>query len=189
MTRIVAILPLTAGLTLIVPASGLSQPSYTPQDGPVAASPASATVPRSFVGRWRAPVERIPLSEESSWGARTTAVRTTELQISPTGVGIITVTRSVVNAAGRVLPGSRVIDTAEFRLGELEEPLGLRPRYTTTIVTSERRYPDPPVVRTPLDGLRISLFPPEPGARAGIEIRFETFATDGTFSDTLRRLS
>jgi hypothetical protein len=187
MTRIVAILPLTFCLTASLSASGMSRQAHATGAPPQAASPESATFPRSLVGRWRAPVERIPLSDDSSWGRGVTAVRTTELQFGPTGVGTITVTRTVMNRAGRVLPGSRVIDTAEFRLGSLEQPAGLRPRYTTTIVTGERRYPDPPVVRTSLDGLRIDVFPPEADSTA-MEIRFETFAGDGTFSDTLRRL-
>lgn len=188
MTRIVAILPLMVSLIALVPTSGMARHA-TPGGGrQMAASPEPAMSPTSLAGRWRASVERIPLSDDSAWGRGATAVRTTEMQIGPGGAGTITVTRSVVNQAGRVLPGSRIVDTAQFRFGPLEQPAGLRPRYTTTIVTSARRYPDPPVVQTSLDGLRISVFPPEAGSNS-VDIRFEIFTGDGTFSDTLRRLA
>lgn len=145
-------------------------------------------VPPSFVGLWRAPADRVPLSEDTVWGPRATAVRLAEMRIRGDGTGTITITRRVVNGAGRTLPGSRIIETAAFSIGSIEQPAGLRPRHATTIARSERHFPDPPVVRTPIDDLTLNIFPPTAEAQDTIEIRFETFDGESTFSDTLRRV-
>lgn len=181
----VAVLSLALGLTLGFPASGRAQ-----HVGPVSApeSRAVSSTPASLAGVWRAPADRVPLSEGAAWGPRATAVRVVEMQIRGDGTGSITVTHSVVNAAGRTFPGSRVIETAAFSIGPIEEPIGLRPRHATTITRSERHYPDPPVVRVPIDDLTISVFPPAGDAPDTIEIRFETFDGESTFSETLRRV-
>jgi hypothetical protein len=184
MRRLVAALSVTCGLTLGLPASGHPQ-HVEPTRAPDARA---AAMPATLVGLWRARPDRVPLSEDSAWGPRATALRLAEMRLRSDGTGTITITRSVVNAAGRAFPGSRIIETAAFSIGSIEQPLGLRPRHTTTITRSERHYPDPPVVRVPIADLTINIYPPAAEAPDSVEIRFETFNGEGTFSDTLQRV-
>lgn len=186
MTRMVAIFTLAIGLpTLAFPQS----PSSTPSPRQATSTPRAGTVdaPRSMVGRWNAPPDRVPLSDDNAWGRNATSVRNVEVRIGADGTGTITVTRSVVNRAGVPFPGSRIVDRANFAIGAEEQPIGLRPRYQTTITNASRRYPDPPVVDTALDDLRLEVFPPDEAQTGSLEINFELFTTEGSFTATLQR--
>jgi hypothetical protein len=156
-----------------------AQPPHTVA-GPATGQPAG--FPRSLVGRWRAQPDRVPLSDDNAWGRNATAVRLADLQINADGTGTVTVNRSVVNRAGAAFAGSRVVETARFAIGAEERPLGLRPRLTTTVTAASRRYPDPPVVQSALDGLRLEIYPPSDEQPDTLEIDFSVFSGDGSFT-------
>jgi hypothetical protein len=187
MTRLVAILALMVGSIALGTTPFWPSTFLYAQASATAASPDTAHFPKSMVGRWRAQPDRTPLSDDSAWGARATAVRLTEMRIGETGEGSVTVTRSVVNAAGRTLPGSRTVDTADFVLGAEEQPLGLLPRYTTRIMSAERRLAGPPAVTTTIDMLQVQIYPPDTDAPDSLRLSFSVWDGDGSFSTTLQR--
>lgn len=112
-----------------------------------------------------------------------------EMRIRPSGEGVLTVTSSVRNAAGRVVAGTRQIEEVRFTPGGTEQVAGAPPRYDTRIVHAERRYPDdrgaPPFE---LNGAKVFLSVPD-GQPASVELRFEPPEGTGSFWETLRRVS
>lgn len=183
MTRMAAIFTLAIGL----PTLGFSQSSSSTPSAVSAPRASAPAFPRLVAGRWTAAPDRVPLSDDNAWGRNATSVRNAELRLGADGTGTITVTRSVVNRSGIPFPGSRIVDRVDFVIGPEERPIGLRPRYTTRVTTSSRRYLDPPVVQTTLEDLRLEIFPPDEAQPGSLEVNFELFTSDGSFTTTLRR--
>jgi hypothetical protein len=146
-----------------------------------------STIPQALVGSWKAQPDRVPLSLPNGWGTEATAVRLTDLRITPDGSGRITVQRSVVNRAGGVLAGSRIVDSADFTVKAVEQPVGLRPYYPTNVMNAQRRDFTPRPVQTALDGLTLKIYSPSEGHANEIEISYELFDSEGSFSTTLER--
>ena len=80
------------------------------------AAPAAPAAP-SLVGTWKAATERLPLTgefNEKVWGKNATSVRDVSLVIKAGGNATLTVSRKVLDARGRVVPGSPSIEEAEI---------------------------------------------------------------------------
>ena len=62
-------------------------------------------------GMWRSAPEETPLTtafDESVWGNNAKSIRTVEMSVRPTGDATLRVTRRVVDAKGRTVPGVHV---------------------------------------------------------------------------------
>ena len=155
--------------------------------------PAADAVEGALLGLWRSRPYELPLTSDlhrQVYGPNARSVRSVQMRIGPSGEGVLTVTSSVRNAAGRVVPGTRQIEEVRFTVGDREQsPAGMPTRYTTRIAHAERRYPDeggaPPFE---LDGAKVFVSVPD-GQPGSIEVRFEPPEGTGSFWETLRRVS
>ena len=185
-------------LTGLLTLPGYAQ-SQRSSDGPRArpaqhegAAPAPATpfvLPAGLAGTWRSRPEEITLSgdfDRQVWGPDAKSVRTVELTLESSGSGTIRVTRRVLNARGVVIRGSSAIEEAQFALAGPGETVGTRVPFETKITKAERRYPDTPNERWPVDGFRLKLVPFD-GDTSRLEVRWDTPEGPGSFWETLRR--
>jgi hypothetical protein len=144
--------------------------------------------PKSLVGQWRSEPYRMRLAtdlEKSIWGADSASHRAAELTIQPSGEATLTVTRAVVSADGQMLPASTSIEEARLKLGGVQQKTATKTEYAVTVISAERRYPDDPDYRWPLEGLRVRVM--EFNDEDAVEIRFEPREGRGSFWETLRR--
>jgi len=151
---------------------------------------AAARTATALAGTWKSAEERIPLNspfDVSVWGKGATTVRAVELTAKASGEATVTVTRRVVDARGRTVPGSPAIEHASLIIGESRAGLASRREYDTKVSKAERRYPDMPGAPWPLDGLKVRLAVVDGANPQTLEIRFDTPEGDGSFWETLRR--
>ena len=142
-----------------------------------------------LAGRWRSAPEEISLTtefDESVWGKNAKSVRTVEMSVRSTGEATLTVTRKVVDARGRTVKGSTSIEEAQLVLGSARPTVADRSELEVAVTSAERRYPDDPGSRWPLDGLRVGVatFDDDPGT---LEIRVDTPEGRGSFWEKVRR--
>lgn len=144
---------------------------------------------QALAGTWTAPVYEVPLSSQldvSVWGPKATLRRNVELVLEASGEGVLTVRTAVLDERGRTKAGSQSIAEARIRIempdGEGER--GMQP--TVTVVSAERRYPDDPNYRWPLDGLSVKLSTVESDPNM-LNFRFDTPEGTGSFGDSLYR--
>jgi hypothetical protein len=196
MKRLLAIVAL---VTFGLPAQGPAQSSSTPptpsqddESTPAKSAPAKpSVVPAEFVGRWKSGAYELFLSSElarSVYGPNATSARVTEMVVAPSGQGTITITRKVVNRRGRVVPGTLSIEELQFVIGAPEEKPGLRPRYPGEVTRAERRYPDNPNDKWPIDRVRVEVIPFNDGDRNKVEIHVDGFDPNLSFWETLQRV-
>jgi hypothetical protein len=142
-----------------------------------------------LTGIWKSMPEEITLTtdfDESVWGKNAKSVRTVDLSIRAGGEATLTVTRKVVDARGRTVKGSASIEEAQLRLGDARPTVAGRSEIDANVTSAERRYPDDPGSRWPLDGVRVlvAAFADEPST---LEIRFETPEGRGSFWEKVHR--
>jgi len=167
------------------------QSKPAPKDAEEASATNEAVFPASLAGRWRSSAFELSLTSDlhrSVYGPNARSVRVVEMTIRPSGEGVLTVTSSVRNAAGRVLAGTRQIEEVRFTIGDVERPAGMPPRYATRIVHAERRYPDDAALGFELNGAKVFLFTPK-GKPGSVEVRFEPPEGTGSFWETLRKVA
>jgi hypothetical protein len=142
-----------------------------------------------LIGSWRSASDRMPLStdlDRSVWGAGAAAVRDVSLTIRSSGEGTLTITRKIVDARGRTAQTSTSIEEAQVVVeGPLEAPAG-RMEHAVRVVRAERRYPDDPSYKWPLEGLQVKVATFDDNDDA-IEVRVDTPEGRGSFWETLRR--
>jgi hypothetical protein len=147
----------------------------------------------ALTGTWRSTPEELPLTTDfdvSVWGTNARSIRSVEMSVRPGGDATVVVTRKVVDARGRTIKGSESIEEARLQLNaDAAVPASYAPErheVPVTVTTAERRYPDDPEARWPLDGLKVSVarFTDNPES---VEIRFDTPEGRGSFWETLRR--
>ena len=152
--------------------------------------PPSAVPPGdSLVGTWKAITERLPVTgdfNEKVWGKDAVSVRDVSLTVKANGDATLSISRKVLDARGRVVPGSPSIEQADLTLGEAKPGLATRVDHDVRVVKAERRYPDNQGDRWPLQDLRVSVvsFSDGPGT---LEVRFEPADGQGAFSEVLKR--
>ena len=185
---------LTAGMMLVIcgaPLSGqapASAPAARQADEDVSRSNRSV-FPASLAGRWTsAPFELTLTSDfhQSVYGAGARSVRSVTLAIQPSGEGVFTVTSSVHDRRGRVVPGTAEIEEVRFAVGDLAEEPGRQPHYTTRILRAERRFTDDPASAFAREGVKLALYVQE-GKAGTMEVRFDTPEGTGSFWETIRR--
>jgi hypothetical protein len=143
----------------------------------------------ALVGAWASEPDRMRLItelERSVWGADAESVRTVEMRIEATGDAILTVTRKIVDPDGQPKPASVSIEAVQLRVGDPLPVRAGRIERAVEVLAAERRYPDDPDYRWPLEGVRVRIIGYEADADA-IEIRYDTPEGRGSFWETLRR--
>jgi hypothetical protein len=172
------LLPFLLLATFMLPVSGAAQSPSGPD----------APLPGVFAGEWRSAPYEVALASDADreiWGEGAKSVRTTEMTIDAKAHGTLNVTRRVVNARGRTIAGSTMIEHVVFDIGAIEHPVGLRPYYTTRITSAEREYPELNDRKWPVEGFDVRLIAPADPSPMTVEIRLETPEGDGSFSETL----
>ena len=145
-----------------------------------------------LVGSWKSATDRLTLStafDESVWGKNAASVRDVELTVPSTGPATLTVTRKVVDAKGKTVPGSTSIEQARIQITGAASSAEPRTDYKVEVVSAERRYPDPPATTSVLTGVRVTLAAVTSDEGQMLEVRFDTPEGRGSFWDTLRRSS
>ena len=140
-------------------------------------------------GTWRSAADEMRLStpfDESVWGKDAKSTRIVEMVIRQGGDATLSVTRRVIDAKGRAVPGSTSIEHVTLVLSEGKASTGPRSELTVTVKQAERRYPDDPKGTWTIDGLRVGVttFNDKPGE---IEVRVDFPEGRGSFWETLRR--
>lgn len=148
----------------------------------------ASAVTSALSGMWSSAPEETPLSssfDESVWGKNAKAIRTVQMAVQTTGDATLTVTRKVVDARGRTVPGSTSIEHAKLTLGSVQSSTDVRSELAVTVKEAERRYPDDPAAAWTLEGLRVEVatFTDRPGV---IEVRVDFPEGRGSFWETLR---
>ena len=165
--------------------AGQAAPAGSAGKGQTTAAPAT---PASLAGTWRSNEERTPLTstfDVSVWGPNANAVRTVELVVQKTGEARLTVTRKVIDAKGRTVMASSSVEEAQITIGEGKETIGGRVEHAVKVASAERRYPDDPKSKWPLDGLGVKVVSfADPGM---LEVRVDTPEGTGSFWEMLRR--
>jgi hypothetical protein len=147
--------------------------------------------PASLAGRWTSTSFELPLTSDfhrSVYGAGARSVRSVTVAIQPSGEGVFTVTSSVRDRRGSVVPGTAEVEEVRFAVGDLAEEPGRQPHYATRIVHAERRFADDPASAFARDGVKLALYVQE-GKAGTMEVRFDTPEGTGSFWETLRRAS
>jgi hypothetical protein len=150
--------------------------------------PASSAA--SLAGTWRSAEDRTRLAtslDESIWGPNASSVRTVEMRVQGAGQATISVSRRVVDAKGRTITGSASVEEAQIEIGAAQPPVNTRIEHEVKVLKAERRYPDDPKTRWPLDGLGIKVVTFEGGNPNELEVRVDTPEGTGSFWETLRR--
>ena len=151
----------------------------------------SGVASERLVDRWTAPVYQVPLSSErdrSVWGPGASRRREVNLALEPSGDGVLTVRTEVVDASGRTKAGSLLIEEARLRVTMPKEPAEDRIELSVAVLSAERRYPDDPRDRWPIEGLvvKLSTVASDPGR---INLQFDTPEGRGSFGESLIRQS
>ena len=154
----------------------------------LAMTTAYATGVPASKGRWRSATETLPIAtafEESVWGKGAQKLRDVELSFTSQGDATLTVTRRVIDARGRTVPGSTTVEFAEVTLGDVARENEYRADRNLVVRRAERRYPDDPEATWALEGLRITLstFPDDADA---MEVRIDYPEGRNSFWETLR---
>jgi hypothetical protein len=163
-----------------------SATSRLPDDEPARAlvfSPA-------LVGTWKSAHQEMRLTtafDEAVWGSNAKSVRTVELQIQPSGEGVLKVMKQVVDAKGRTVPASTSIEEATLTIGGSRPTISTRIEHDVTVQSAVRTYPDDPVDRWELDGLRVQIVTFADPGNDTLEVRVETPEGRGSFWETLWR--
>lgn len=152
-------------------------------------APLGAADAAALTGTWRSTRDEVPLStafDESVWGKGAKSVRTVEMVVRAGGEATLTITRSVVDARGRTVPGSTSVEHADLVIGAVQTSNDVRSTLGVTVKRAERRYPDDPQGTWVLDGLRVAVATFSDDT-ARIEVRVDTPEGRGSFWETLRR--
>ena len=153
-------------------------------------SAGAATFSPRLAGTWKSAPGEIKLTSEfdrSVWGPDATSVRTVDLAIKPTGEGTLTVTRKVVDAKGRTVAASTSVEEAQIAIGGARQGPAGRIEHAVEVVSAQRRYPDDPGYKWPLDGLKVEVVTFADGDGNTLEVRFDTPEGKGSFWETLSR--
>jgi hypothetical protein len=157
-----------------------------------AAAQTPSTLSPSLVGSWKSAPDETPLTTElqkSVWGPNATSIRNVELTINPSGEGTLKVTTRIVDGRGRTAPASTTVEDAKLVLTGPQETIGgVRTEYAAKVLSAERKYPDDPSSRWPLDGLRVKIATIAGAPPDTIELRFDTAEGRGSFWETLTRV-
>jgi hypothetical protein len=176
----------------------LSSPALRAQSNQPAAKPqvddetsASHLIPfgPALAGTWKASIERLPLTgefNEKVWGKNAVSVREIALTIKDSGDATLTISRKVLDARGRVVPGSPSIEEADVKIGSARPGFATRLDHDVTVVKAARRYPDNASDRWPLENLRVGVVT-FTDSRDQLEVRFDPSDGQGAFSETLTR--
>jgi hypothetical protein len=108
------------------------------------------------------------------------------MTLQSSGEGVFTVTSSVRDRAGRVVPGTQEIEEVRFAVGDLVEEPGRQPHYATRVVRAERRFADDPASAFAREGVKLALYV-QAGKAGTMEVRFDTPEGTGSFWETIRR--
>ncbi len=155
-----------------------------------AANATPAPTVASLAGDWASAPDQLKLSsafDVSVWGEGATSVRTVTLSMQRSGTGTLTVTRKIVDARGRTIPASSVVEEAQLTVGPPQDSVAGRREHTATVTGAVRRYPDDPNYRWNIDGLRVKVVTFDEGEAESIEVRYDTAEGRGSFWETLRR--
>jgi hypothetical protein len=148
--------------------------------------------PTALAGTWVSAPYELPLRtdfDRSVWGPNATSVRDVRFVIASAGESTLTITRKVLDASRQTVKASTSVEEAKVIVGTPLDTTNARTNYTVTLVSAERRYPDDPEYRWPLDGARVSVVTLERDGQPAVEIRFDTPEGKGSFWETLRRES
>jgi hypothetical protein len=142
-----------------------------------------------LIGTWKATTDRFPLTgefDEKVWGRNAVSVRDVTLVVKSNGDATLSITRKVLDARGRAVPGSPSIEQADLVIGEAKPGLSTRVDHGVRVVKAERQYPDNPGDRWSLDNLTVNItsFSDAPNS---LEVRFEPADGQGSFSEQLLR--
>lgn len=175
-------------VVIVLGMSGIAAPGIRASSIASADGQEAGEVSQTIVGQWNSDAYRMRLAtdlEKSIWGADSASHRAVDLTIQPSGEATLTVTRAVVGVDGQMLPASTSIEEARLQIGGVQQETATKTEYAVTVVGAERRYPDDPDYRWPLEGLRVRVmaFKDE----EAVEIRFEPREGRGSFWETLRR--
>lgn len=153
---------------------------------------AAQGMPAQLAGTWVSAPYELPLRtdfDRSVWGPDATSVRQTQLVLTPSGTGTLTVNRKVTDGAGQTVKASTSVEEATLTVGAPTDTAHGRTNHAVTVVSAERRYPDDPDYRWPLDGLRVRVTALERDGAPAIEVRFDTPEGRGSFWEILKRES
>lgn len=148
-----------------------------------------APVPPALVGTWKAKTERLPLTgdfNEQVWGKDAVSVRDVTLAVKASGDAVLTVSRKVLDARGKVVAGSASVEEANITIGAGQPGLATRLEHAVRVVKAERRYPDNKDDRWALENLRVGVVSFSDGHDT-IEVRFDPADGQGSFADLLTR--
>ena len=184
----------TAGVVLVICGAPLSGQAPAPgaaarQSDEDVSRTNRSVFPASLAGRWTSTPFELALTSDfhkSVYGAGARSVRSVAMAIQPSGEGVFTVTSSVRDRRGQVVPGTAEVEEVRFAVGDLAEEPGRQPHYTTRIVRAERRFSDDPASAFPRDGVKLALYVQE-GKPGTMEVRFDTPEGTGSFWETIRR--
>jgi hypothetical protein len=177
-------------LLLSAPVNGAqNSSSASSQSGEEGRATALSAVAPSVLGTWKAPTERLPLTgdfNEQVWGKGAVSVRDVSLTIRAAGDGALTVSRKVLDARGRVIPGSASTEQADITVGAAQPGFATRLDHAVKVIKAERSYPDDPKDRWTLDNLRVGVVS-FTDTTDRLEVRFEPEDGKGSFSELLTR--
>ena len=189
MTTAAAVLMLCVhGLATAQTPAPAADPKVVKATGPSAA--ATTRFSPRLAGTWKSAPDELKLTSDfdrSVWGPDATSVRTVDLTIKPNGEGTLIVTRKVVDAKGRTVKASTSIEEAQITIGGAQPGPAGRIEHAVEVVRAERRYPDDPEYKWPLDGLEVELVTFADGDGNTIEVRFDTPEGKGSFWETVTR--
>lgn len=158
----------------------------------IAAAPDQAnSIAKKLTGTWIAEPFEIPLNSAfdiSVWGQKASSVRKVEMTIRPTGEGTIRVTRSIADGGGKTKPGSVSVEAAQLMIRAPKTTGTDRAEPVVEVLNPERRYPDDPADRWPLDGLSVKLITADLDSNK-LHVRFDLPDGRGSFVETLVRRS
>ena len=167
-----------------------AQTSATAQ-GPDDEAGRSTQFSPALVGTWKSAPDEMALTsafDTSVWGPNAKSVRTVELQIQPSGEGVLKVTRRVVDARGRTVPASTSVEEAKLTIGGSRPTIATRVEHDVKVVSAVRTYPDDPGYKWDVAGLEVQIVTFDDDAdRNRLEVRFDTPEGRGSFWETLRR--
>jgi hypothetical protein len=150
----------------------------------------SAAFTPTLAGAWKSAPDEMRLTsafDESVWGRDAKSVRTVELDLKPSGEGVLKVTRRVVDGRGRTVTASTSIEEARIVIGGARKGVSTRIEHDVKVVSAVRTYPDDPGQKWDLTGLSVQVVTFEDGDRNTLEVRFDTPEGRGSFWETLRR--
>jgi hypothetical protein len=156
---------------------------------PVPPDDESGIADRSLAGTWKAKTERLPLSgdfNEKVWGKNAVSVRDVTLVVKPNATATLTIARKVLDGRGRVAPGTPSVEEASITIGEAKPGFATRLDHDVKVVKAERRYPDDPDDRWPLENLVVHVVSFSDSSNT-LEVRFEPADGQGSFSEILSR--